>query len=138
MEENKSNTFVAPVIEYFVRGSVEVKLDHLLITYKDVKIWPNNVEPWNWQDCGTRHDPGVTWLAVESMLTHVDILILSTGMDRALMVPSSLVDKIKTNTLIDVRVVDSSEAVKLYNELISSQSEGGEKKKIGLLLHSTC
>ena len=98
---------------------------------KDFKLFPGGGREWDWSETGTRHSPGIQPEDVEELLEHgATTVVLSRGMEQRLEVDP------RTLAYLDERgvtthVADTTEAVRLYNELASTQRVGG-------LFHSTC
>jgi hypothetical protein len=98
---------------------------------KDFKLFPGGGREWDWSETGTRHRPGIQREDVEELLEHgATVVVLSQGMDLELHVDP------RTLAYLDERgvtahVAETTEAVRLYNELAATQPVGG-------LFHSTC
>ena len=99
---------------------------------KDAKLWPGGGRAWDWNETGTRHNPGIQMSDIEELLEHgAEVIVLSKGMDERLRVSENIVDEIKKRG-VQVYVAETREAVRIY---------GGELKrgrKLGALVHSTC
>ena len=95
---------------------------------------------WNWKITGTKHDPGIqiadlnysTDVAIDNKTNH---LVLSRGYDMCLLVGQTTINYAKSKG-ITVHVLESSRAIKKYNELLK-ENKGNEKSILGLF-HSTC
>jgi hypothetical protein len=99
--------------------------------YKDAKLYPGGGEEWDWDETGTRHDPGVQLADVEDLIEHgATTVVLSQGMELRLGVPETTVKALRERG-ITVHVAETTEAVELYNELADSVPVGG-------LFHTTC
>jgi hypothetical protein len=98
---------------------------------KDYKLFPGGGRAWDWSETGTRHVPGVQVADVVELVEHgATVVVLALGMDRQLQVdPATL--RYLGERGVDVRVAETREAVKLYNELADEVSVAG-------LFHSTC
>jgi hypothetical protein len=98
---------------------------------KDFKLYPGGGRAWDWSETGTRHSPGIQPEDVEELLTHgAEVVVLSRGMQLQLQVdPRTL--KILDERGVTVHVAETTEAVRLYNDLAADRAVGG-------LLHSTC
>jgi len=98
---------------------------------KDYKLYPGGGREWDWSETGTRHVPGIQIADVEELLAHgATVVVLSLGMDRQLQLdPATL--RYLGERGVEVHVVETREAVKLYNELADDAAVGG-------LFHSTC
>ncbi|XP_043308591.1 mth938 domain-containing protein isoform X2 [Cervus elaphus] len=127
-----------------VQGSTKI--------YKDCKVWPGGSRDWDWRETGTeglcpqglppptlqetlqnqQHSPGVQPADVEEVVEKgVQILVIGRGMSEALKVPPSTVEYLKKKG-IDVRVLQTEQAVKEYNALVT------QGIRVGGVFHSTC
>ncbi|KAB0359676.1 hypothetical protein FD754_003832 [Muntiacus muntjak] len=78
------------------------------------------------------HSPGVQPADVEEVVEKgVQILVIGRGMSEALKVPPSTVEYLKKKG-IDVRVLQTEQAVKEYNALVT------QGIRVGGVFHSTC
>ena len=115
---------------------LEVSWGHLEVDVlgvgKDFKLYPGGGRPWDWSETGTRHTPGIQPADVEELLAHgATVVVLSRGMDEQLEVdPRTLA--MLSDRAVAVHVVETREAVKIYNELVDAGSA------VGALIHSTC
>lgn len=100
-------------------------------TGKDFKLYPGGGREWDWSETGTRHVPGIQPSDVAELIERrSDVVVLSRGMELRLQVmPETL--RVLEEAGIEARVAETSEAVKLYNELAIYRRAGG-------LFHSTC
>ena len=98
---------------------------------KDFKLYPGGGRAWDWNETGTRHSPGVQPADVEELLANgATVVVLSQGMDKQLQVdPATLI--LLEQRSITVHVLETREAVALYNELAADTPVAG-------LFHSTC
>lgn len=98
---------------------------------KDAKLFPGGSREWDWNETGTRHVPGIQPADVDELLEHGAMeVILSKGMYEKLQVCPETLEILKERGII-THVLQTEDAVRLYNEL-------REKKKVGGLFHSTC
>ena len=98
---------------------------------KDYKLYPGGGREWDWSETGTRHVPGIQPADVEELLAHgASTVVLSQGMDQQLHVDPSTLQYLQERS-IDVYVVETREAMKIYNDLADNVSVAG-------LFHSTC
>nr|XP_054950690.1 mth938 domain-containing protein isoform X1 [Pan paniscus] len=80
----------------------------------------------------TQHSPGVQPADVKEVVEKgVQTLVIGRGMSEALKVPSSTVEYLKKHG-IDVRVLQTEQAVKEYNALVA------QGVRVGGVFHSTC
>ena len=99
---------------------------------KDCKLFPGGGRAWDWNETGTRHQPGIQQSDVEELLQNdAAEVVLSRGMDQMLGVPSETVRWLEDKG-IKVHVADTKTAVEIYNRLVE------EGVKVGGLFHSTC
>lgn len=98
---------------------------------KDFTLYPGGGREWDWNETGTRHVPGIQPADVEELLAHgATTVVLSQGMDQQLQVEPATLAYLEERA-IEVRVLETREAVKIYNELAGRVPVGG-------LFHSTC
>ena len=118
----------SPRISHLSWGRLEVEGHG---RFKDAKLYPGGARAWDWRETGTRHDPGIQPADVEELLERgAELVVLSRGILEALRVcPETLA--LLQNKGIPAKVLQSEEAVRLYNQLV-------EKQPVGALVHSTC
>ena len=98
---------------------------------KDFKLFPGGGRVWDWSETGTRHVPGILPADVDELLERgATTVVLSVGMDQQLQVDPRTLSALEERSIV-VHVVETREAVKLYNEL-------AEHTPVGGLFHSTC
>ncbi|GAA4587688.1 hypothetical protein BJY16_008306 [Actinoplanes octamycinicus] len=98
---------------------------------KDFKLWPGGGRPWDWNETGTRHEPGVQPADVAELLDNgATVLVLSRGMDLVLQVDPATLELLRERG-VEVHVAETTEAVRIYNGLAGTVAVGG-------LFHSTC
>lgn len=118
----------SPRIESVSWGRMEVQG---LPQGKDFKLYPGGGRPWDWNETGTRHSPGIQPADVAELLDHgATVVVLSRGMEHRLEIDPATLAMLR-NREITVHEAETTEAVRLYNELAGSQAVGG-------LFHSTC
>lgn len=98
---------------------------------KDAKLFPGGASEWDWNETGTRHEPGVQPADVEELLEHgTSVVVIGKGFHERLQVcPETL--RMLEDRGVSVYARQSEEAVRLYNELAGSE-------RVGALFHSTC
>jgi hypothetical protein len=108
-----------------------MKIDGLGVG-KDFKLYPGGGRAWDWSETGTRHTPGIQPADVEELLDHgATVVVLSRGMEQRLEVdPRTL--ELLADRQVEVHVVETHEAVKIYNDLVDND------RPVGALFHSTC
>lgn len=123
--ERKSTS---PRITHLSWGHIEVEGKDK--PYRDAKLFPGGSE-WDWRENGTKHVPGIQPADVEELLKHgATEVILSKGIYEQLQVCPETLQLLNQRGII-THILQTEEAVRLYNEL-------REKKKVGGLFHSTC
>ena len=98
---------------------------------KDFKLFPGGGRAWDWDEHGTRHEPGIQPADVKELVDHgCKVIVLSRGMELRLQImPETL--KLLAALGIEVHVEETNVAVVLYNKLAETNLVGG-------LFHSTC
>jgi hypothetical protein len=100
-------------------------------TGKDFKLWPGGGREWDWNETGTRHSPGIRPADVAELLEHgATVVVLSRGMELRLEVDPATLHALDAGG-VAVHVAETTEAVRIYNELTTTAAVGG-------LFHSTC
>lgn len=99
--------------------------------FRDVKLFPGGAREWDWDETGTRHMPGIQPADVQELLKHgAKVIVLSKGIQERLEVcPETL--QLLAEHNVEIHVLQSEVAVRVYNELRESQL-------VGALIHSTC
>ncbi|MGW8319518.1 MAG: Mth938-like domain-containing protein [Candidatus Promineifilaceae bacterium] len=99
--------------------------------FKDAKLYPGGARKWDWNETGTRHDPGIQPADVEELLAHgATVVVLSKGINRRLRIMPETRQWLEEKG-VGLYVLQTEEAVKRYNELRQEQA-------VGALIHSTC
>ena len=123
-----SPTTRSPRITHVSWGRMEVDG---IGTGKDFKLYPGGGRPWDWNETGTRHVPGIQPSDVAELLEREStVIVLSRGMYLVLHTCPETLDLLRGRG-IAVHVEETRSAVALYNRLAESQHVGG-------LFHSTC
>ncbi len=118
----------SPLIARFSWGRLEIEGGK---RFKDAKLFPGGSREWDWSETGTDHVPGIQPADVEELLEHgAKVVVLSKGFHERLQVCSETLEMLKQRG-IEFHMLQSEEAVRLYNKL-------REKDPVGALLHSTC
>lgn len=99
--------------------------------FKDAKLYPGGAREWDWNETGTRHNPGIQPADVQELLDHgVRVVVLSQGQVKRLQVmPETL--QLLESLGVQAYVLPTGQAVQRYNELC-------ERAAVGALIHSTC
>jgi hypothetical protein len=119
----------SPKIQHLSWGRLEVE-GHPGV-YKDAKLYPGGSREWDWNETGTRHDPGVQPADAEELLSRgAEVVVLSRGINERLQVQVETVRMLEEKG-VEVHILQSEEAVRLYNER-------RETEAVGALIHSTC
>lgn len=99
---------------------------------KDFKVWPGGAREWDWTETHTHHVPGIRPADVQELLDHgCEVIVLSRGMWLRLRTTRETLQLLESRG-VEVRLAETLEAVKLYNQLASSGAA------VGGLFHSTC
>ena len=99
--------------------------------FKDAKLFPGGARAWDWNETGTRHEPGIQPGDVEELLERgTTAIVLSKGFYGRLGVTPEALQMLEDRG-VAVHVRQTEEAIALYNELRETQ-------KVGALIHSTC
>ena len=100
-------------------------------TFKDAKLFPGGARAWDWRETGTGHVPGIQPADVEELLEHgASVVVLAQGMTGRLQVAPETLSMLKSKG-VPAHVLDTEEAVRIYNELCETELVGG-------LFHTTC
>jgi len=119
----------SPRITHLSWGQIEV--DGQGSAFKDAKLFPGGAREWDWRETDTRHVPGIQPADIEELLKNgAQVVILSRGIDKRLQVCSETLQMLNDRN-ITFHILQSEEAVQLYNKL-------RENKRVGGLFHSTC
>jgi len=101
------------------------------VSFKDAKIFPGGAREWDWRETGTSHAPGIQPADVQELLDHgATTVVLARGVWGRLKVRSQTIEMLERKG-IAVHVLNTKDAVRLFNELRESGPVGG-------LFHTTC
>ena len=127
MEEQASS----PRVTHLSWGRLEVGLEVGGRYFTDAKLFPGGAREWDWNETGTRHEPGIQPSDVEELLEHgATAVVLSKGFHERLGVtPQAL--RVLEERGIATHLRQTGEAIELYNRL-------RESEQVGALIHSTC
>ncbi|HEY7530784.1 MAG TPA: Mth938-like domain-containing protein [Gemmatimonadota bacterium] len=108
-----------------------IQVDGAARPFKDAKLFPGGAREWDWNETGTRHEPGIQPADVAELLERgADVVVLSKGMEERLRVqPETLA--LLDGRRVERHVLPTDEAVALYNRLRLTRRAAG-------LFHSTC
>lgn len=99
--------------------------------FRDAKLYPGGGREWDWSETGTKHVPGIQPTDVEELVEKgAEEVVLSKGMYEMLHICPETLQFLKDRN-IPVYVLQTEEAVRLYNKLRNDRSVGG-------LFHTTC
>ena len=99
--------------------------------FKDAKLFPGGARAWDWNETGTRHEPGTQPADVEELLEHgATVVVLSKGFHGRLGVTPEALRLLEDNG-VTAHVRQTGDATLLYNQL-------RETERVGALIHSTC
>ncbi|KAA3647865.1 MAG: hypothetical protein DWQ07_02440 [Chloroflexi bacterium] len=119
----------SPKITHLSWGRLEI--EGFETPFKDAKLFPDGAREWDWSETGTRHQPGIQPADVQELIDHgTDVVILSKGIDEQLHTMAETLTLLASNN-VEAHVLQTEEAVTLYNELT-------ENRAVGALVHSTC
>lgn len=108
-----------------------VQVDGVDAAFKDVKLYPGGAREWDWNETGTRHEPGIQPDDVDELLDNgARHVVLSKGMNERLQVPSETLERLR-GAGVEFDVLETNAAVDRYNALV-------DEKPVGALIHSTC
>ena len=119
----------SPRVTHLSWGRLEIEgQDH---SFKDAKLFPGGARVWDWNETGTRHEPGIQPADVEELLERgATAVVLSKGFHERLGVTPETLGALEERG-VAAYVRETGEAVPLYNQL-------RETEKVGALIHSTC
>ncbi len=100
-------------------------------SFKDAKLFPGGARAWDWRETGTHHAPGIQPADVAELIEHgAEAVVLTMGVWKRLQVCPETLQTLRERG-IAAHVLQTEEAVRLYNELC-------EKAPVGGLFHTTC
>lgn len=99
---------------------------------RDAKLWPGGGRAWDWNETGTRHQPGIQPADVTELLDHgAEVVVLSRGRQCRLEVSPETVELLE-EAKVEVAHEETGAAIDAYNRLAA----GG--RRVAALLHTTC
>jgi hypothetical protein len=123
-----TDTLRSPRITHISWGQMDIQG---LGRGKDFKLYPGGGRPWDWNETGTRHVPGIQPADVLELLERGSrIIVLTRGMQLVLRTCPETLALLRERG-IPVHVEETRAAVALYNQLAADTPVGG-------LFHSTC
>lgn len=119
-------------ITHITWGQIEVTVNGKSRKFKDCKVWPGGATDWDWNETGTRHQPGIQPSDIEDILARdVEVMILSRGMNRMLHTRHKTEQLLRSRG-IEYHIEQTQRAIGMFNDLIK------QGKKVGGIFHSTC
>lgn len=119
----------SPIITHISWGHMQVED---LGEGKDFKLYPGGGSEWDWTETGTQHDPGIQPADVEEIIENgAKVVVLSRGKQLRMQTSPETLDLLEKKAVV-VHVLETDEAVNLYNKLAT------EGEEVGGLFHSTC
>ena len=119
----------SPRVTHLSWGRLEVEGEEG--PFKDAKLFPGGARVWDWNETGTRHEPGTQPADVEELLEHgATVVVLSKGFHGRLGVTPEALRLLEDNG-VTAHVRQTGDATLLYNQL-------RETERVGALIHSTC
>ena len=117
----------SPPITALKWGQIEVEGKQ----YKDAKLFPGGSREWDWRETGTFHQPGIQPDDVRELLEQgAKVVVLAQGMWKMLQISPQTLQMLKEKG-IEVHILQTELAAKLYNKLRETYPVGG-------LFHTTC
>jgi hypothetical protein len=119
----------SPRIVQIAWGRMEIEGQERAI--KDAKLYPGGVREWDWNETGTRHNPGIQPADVQELLDHgAKVVVFGKGFNQRLQVKPETLQMLEDQG-IPAHELGTEQAVEFYNEL-------REHSAVGALIHSTC
>jgi hypothetical protein len=113
-------------------GRIEVTVKGKSLRFRDCKVWPGGATDWDWNDTGTRHQPGIQPEDIEDILSHdIEVMILSRGMNSRLRILPET-EKLLYSRGIEYHTEQTTRAIEMFNKLMR------QGRKVGGIFHSTC
>ncbi len=133
-QEARSATFIE-VTKKNSKNYIEELVIHdgkkIIVYNRDIRIWPEGSQVWDWRKAGTHHIPGIQIADIADLLPTVSIVILTRGVDGILEIPQATIDYCN-NAGKTVYTGRTYEMIALYNSLLQ------EGKKVAAVIHLTC
>jgi uncharacterized protein len=97
---------------------------------KDFKLYPGGGSAWDRAETGTRHSPGIQPAHVEEIVAHgATAVVLSPGMNKQLQVHPDTCRYLEERS-VTVHAAETSEAVRIYNDLTAGALVAGLRLRI--------
>lgn len=118
----------SPAIEHFEWGRIRIAG---VGEVKDAKLYPGGARAWDWNETGTRHEPGIQPADVTELLDQgAEVVVLSKGVHERLQVCPETLELLQERG-VEVQVLQSEAAVAAYEALRAD-------RRVAALIHSTC
>lgn len=99
---------------------------------KDFKLWPGGGRPWDWNETGTSHSPGIQVADVQELVEHgCRTVILGCGVFSRLKVTPEALEYLEQQG-IETIATNTNRGIRTYNEYVDHHSP------VGGLFHTTC
>ena len=99
---------------------------------RDAKLWPGGGRGWDWNETGTRHQPGIQPADVAELLEHrPEVVLLSRGRQLRLETAPDTLSLLESRQVEVIRA-ETGAAIEEYNRL------AGAGRRVAALLHTTC
>jgi hypothetical protein len=119
----------SPIIGENRWGEIEVER---LGQFRDVKLWPGGGREWDWDETGTRHEPGIQPAdVVELFESDAEVVVLSKGRELRLHTCQETFELLDVNGITVVQD-ETAVAIEEYNRLARSG------RRVAALIHTTC
>ena len=100
--------------------------------FRDAKLWPGGGRGWDWNETGTRHEPGVQAADLTDLLQHgARVIVIGRGQRARLRVTDEAIDAAQRSGAA-CEILGTHEAVGRYNALVADDAA------VGALIHTTC
>jgi hypothetical protein len=109
----------------------EIEVDQLG-RFRDVKLWPGGGREWDWDETGTRREPGIQPADVIELLeSDPEVVVLSKGRELRLQTRQETFELLGANGITVVQE-ETSVGIEEYNRLAQSG------RRVAALIHTTC
>ena len=99
---------------------------------RDAKLWPGGGRAWDWNETGTRHQPGIQPADVRELLDHgAEVVVLSRGRECRLEVCAETMALLEEAN-VEVAHEETGAAIDAYNRLAA------DGRRVAALFHTTC
>jgi hypothetical protein len=124
-----SSTELSPKAGLHAWGQIDIEG---LGSFRDVKLWPGGGREWDWEETGTRHDPGIQPADFAELLdADPEVVVLSKGRELRLKICEETMQLLRKHGVTVVRE-ETSVAIAEYNRLAQGS------RRVAALIHTTC